>query len=1453
MNGIKIEFVSFLKIIIFLKIIDYNNMLECNNTNLPFEKNGICVDSCSTNDINSGLCEVKNEIIKEQWLNNIIYFAPGGYGYINIAVTETNNLYVITSKYPSSNERYIYFLNIEGIGWFQDSNGFKSPFSIYYVINGSNKGRFESTAFTIKKYSNLENSDKDYLISISKAEQDVEIFDFYNERIIAKNVQTAAFGSLNNVFSFVTAHVKLSNNDNLNIYLIGLLGTEYQDSENHIDYFYLKKTKFNEELNPEVIEETKVKSYSGSFIVSCYETTTSFIVCFFRNEEKKYTMIVYTQNLVPKGNLSFDDGNSKNATFLKCVHFYNETGAFAYFSDDTQPLLIIRFKKYYSNRISDYCQSVPFLILKNYNLNTYMTLNDIAKASNKKIYYVGTSNDNKILYIISIINYHEEKFMTRIYSVNMYNFHNKYTFSKYIGIVLYKNMLAMASSFLNWSDLASYSSISIFGYPNTTVATFEISNYLFNNNDIKINNLLVQINGKFLMENNIFGYIYSGIIYIDNKCIDLNDTYFTTEKNENIEPFYFLEKNKRIKVVIPKRDNYSIFTCRFRYACTVTEPEYEEFNKYPEKINFTDEINEEEKYFNSQKTNYTGKYSYYYLYLDKELTEKGCEENCELCSSDKSKCYTCKYSANILEEKKICENESLLISSEVQLETQRITELPSEIESTDIKTTEIESIKIERSITNLKTFYEETNEISERKEDINNKTIYEKCTIEEIKENNCIWDISKEQTEEIYSFIKENLIKKNESFIIKTGNVIFEISTTNEQKNINNENISNINLGQCEDELKIKNNISKSQSLIVFKIDIKSLDKKTTYVKYEIYNPKTYDILNTSVCQNLAIDIYTPVILDPITSQLVHSLSESGYNLFNQSDPFYNEICTPYTTINRTDILLSDRKIDIYSKSGNEALCQKGCELLSYDENTKKAKCKCKIIEKKDNSDIFSGFKFDKKEIVDSFFDTLSNSNFLVLKCYKLALDLHKLFENIGRIMMTIIFILFIILLFFYCFTGNKKLNYYLDKIIKEKLLNEHPNKKLVKLLNKSIDKHERKLKKAKSMMNIKKNQKDNKDKLNNKVKSKSQKKLGIFNDIKEKNKNDKKDKNKKGSRKSINIYMKGKVINIKSKEKKKGVSFPPKKRISRNLLKNSLEHLEKTGTNTNQNIIFSINNYYNVEKKDETIFNKKKLIKNQNSIFKSSNNNLKIHKEKIVIQPEKKFQNKKKLTEFEMNSLDYELALMRDRRTYFQYYWSILKQKHLILFTFLPVNDFNLASLKIVLFILSFSLYFTINGFFFNDESMHKVYINNGAFNIILQIPQILYSTLVSSVINVILKTLSLSQKNILKIKKEKNRQTAMKKAKQEKHFLQKKFIIFFIISFFLILFFWYFISCFCAVYKNTQKILIKDTLFSFGLSMLYPIGLNLLPGILRIPSLRAKKKDKKCMYQTSIIIALI
>ncbi len=160
---------------------------------------------------------------------------------------------------------------------------------------------------------------------------------------------------------------------------------------------------------------------------------------------------------------------------------------------------------------------------------------------------------------------------------------------------------------------------------------------------------------------------------------------------------------------------------------------------------------------------------------------------------------------------------------------------------------------------------------------------------------------------------------------------------------------------------------------------------------------------------------------------------------------------------------------------------------------------------------------------------------------------------------------------------------------------------------------------------------------------------------------------------------------------------------------------------------------------------------------------------------------------------------------------------------------------------------------FFFSDETMHKVFENNGEFNIIYQIPQILYSSIVSMITNILLKFLCLSEKSILDLKKEKSMKTISGKSEKIEKCLKIKLFIYFVLGLLLMLFFWYFISTFCAVYSNTQIILIKNTLLSFTLSMIYPFGYVLLPCIIRIPALRAKNQDQEFLYKLSKITALI
>ena len=229
------------------------------------------------------------------------------------------------------------------------------------------------------------------------------------------------------------------------------------------------------------------------------------------------------------------------------------------------------------------------------------------------------------------------------------------------------------------------------------------------------------------------------------------------------------------------------------------------------------------------------------------------------------------------------------------------------------------------------------------------------------------------------------------------------------------------------------------------------------------------------------------------------------------------------------------------------------------------------------------------------------------------------------------------------------------------------------------------------------------------------------------------------------------------------------------------------------------------------------------------------------------------KFSNDELNSLKYEDAIEFDKRTYIEYYMSLIRQKQLIIFSFFNKNDYNLFSIKLSLFLFSFSLYFTVNTLFFTDETMHKIYENQGLLEYYFYLLHIIYSTFISAFITLILKTLALSTKNMLKIKRIKGKRNALMESVKLIKTLNVRFSIYYIISFILLIFFWYFISAFCAVYKNTQIILFENTLSSFALSLLYPFGLYLLPGMFRIPALRAKSKDKKCLYVFSNLLSYI
>ena len=219
-----------------------------------------------------------------------------------------------------------------------------------------------------------------------------------------------------------------------------------------------------------------------------------------------------------------------------------------------------------------------------------------------------------------------------------------------------------------------------------------------------------------------------------------------------------------------------------------------------------------------------------------------------------------------------------------------------------------------------------------------------------------------------------------------------------------------------------------------------------------------------------------------------------------------------------------------------------------------------------------------------------------------------------------------------------------------------------------------------------------------------------------------------------------------------------------------------------------------------------------------------------------------------EINSLNYPEAKKIDKRTYCQYYTSLIKTKHILFFTFFPNSDYNSQIIKIYIFFFTFVINYGISAMFYTDFTMHKIYEDKGSFDFAFQLPKMFYSLILSSILKITLSVFGLYETNIIDIKKRKS----MNKIYKILFRIKCKVFLFFVFTYIILFFIWYYLGCFCAVYKNTQIHLLKEVSSSFAISFITPFFIYLLPGIFRIPALKSKL-NKAFLYKFSKLLQVL
>ena len=205
------------------------------------------------------------------------------------------------------------------------------------------------------------------------------------------------------------------------------------------------------------------------------------------------------------------------------------------------------------------------------------------------------------------------------------------------------------------------------------------------------------------------------------------------------------------------------------------------------------------------------------------------------------------------------------------------------------------------------------------------------------------------------------------------------------------------------------------------------------------------------------------------------------------------------------------------------------------------------------------------------------------------------------------------------------------------------------------------------------------------------------------------------------------------------------------------------------------------------------------------------------------------------------------------------------ILHTFIFGSSLELKSLRIILFILSNATIFSFNALFYFNNKISDRYNYTGDNLYLYSLINNLVISILSTIISLFLLLLNklinsryelenvfrCEEEKIIKNKKyEINNKEKIKIREKIENILKKlkiKIFIFLLIDIILILFFIYFVTAFCAVYKETQISWISDSITSFISTIIIELLISFFNTSLYTSALKYKLKS---LYKISIFI---
>ena len=584
----------------------------------------------------------------------------------------------------------------------------------------------------------------------------------------------------------------------------------------------------------------------------------------------------------------------------------------------------------------------------------------------------------------------------------------------------------------------------------------------------------------------------------------------------------------------------------------------------------------------------------------------------------------------------------------------------------------------------------------------------------------------------------------------------------------------------------------------------------------------------------------------------INSFKDSGVNIFDINDDFFNDVCLAYSD-SGNDLILEDRIKTIYQ---NYSLCEEGCEFNEIFLENKTVSCECKV--KENVTSIISEINMD-------FIKGISSNNFEILKCHNLVFSSNGKMKNIGFWIFSFLLASHIPFLSIYFIEGIEPVKEYLFKEMKKFGYLKNAKNKKITIKTKKIE-----LKKEKDKEVLGKNDSNNYNppprqnikETKNKIKNISQK--GNESSINKTIKNN-------NSLKNLNLIECSLVNNIKKEDGEivKRINFNDKSISKKNNINDCESSYKFLNKNKSKSIKKSKKSEKNLKLKNKINESRNKKINQQNMI--TQDNQLNKNDKETILNESKNNNNKKGLNFISINlnlsrkkkyipqcsyitlyNYTMEEAMKYDRRQLCEIFYIFLLSKQAIFHTFFYKSPLEIFSLRICLLFFIISSDLALNAFFYFNDNISKKYRNTKSlilFTLSDNITVILLSTLVGFALLTIFTKLSNSTKEIRDVfKKEEEKLRKDKKyivsdkrkceiQKEIEYILKKykiKVICLITIELIFMLFFWYYVVAFCHVYSSTQISWLLDSLLSmltrvvidaiicFALAKLYQIAIN-------------------------------